>query len=117
MSPFERAIGDPHKPTDPGSLENPPVRCPFHGTPGYFGHNQNVKRAASFILVVFVVLCAGSVAKAHDPIILTDDQTVPEVGPFLPDGTISFALYGSFGGAGETRGLRCLLYTSPSPRD
>ena len=45
-------------------------------------------------------------ADAHDPIILTDDQTAPEAGPFLPDGTISFALYGSFDAVGETRGLR-----------
>lgn len=45
-------------------------------------------------------------ADAHDPIILTDDQTAPEAGPFLPDGTISFALYGSFDAVGEMRGLR-----------
>gem|GEM_PF-1144144 len=74
--------------------------------PGYLGNNRGVKRAACLILVVFVALCVGSVATAHDPIILTDDQTVPEAGPLLPDGTISFALYGSFAKAGETRGLR-----------
>ena len=69
-------------------------------------HNCNVRRIGSLLIGMLVTLCMGSVAKAHDPIILTDDQTVPEAGPFLPDGTISFALYGSFGGAGETRGLR-----------
>ena len=70
------------------------------------GHTQKVKRTALSLVAVFMVLFMGTVASAHDPIILTDDQTAPESGPFLPDGTISFALYGSFAAAGETRGLR-----------
>lgn len=70
------------------------------------GHTQNVKRTVLSLATVFMVLSMGTVASAHDPIILTDDQTAPESGPFLPDGTISFALYGSFAAAGETRGLR-----------
>ena len=45
-------------------------------------------------------------ARAHDPIIITDEQTTPESGPFLPDGTISFALYGSVTTVGDTRSLR-----------
>lgn len=39
-------------------------------------------------------LLGGGPAFAHDPIIITNDQTTPEAGPLLPDGTISFALYG-----------------------
>ena len=45
-------------------------------------------------------------ASAHDPIILTANQTTPDQGPLLPDGTISFALYGTLLSAGETRGFR-----------
>lgn len=51
-------------------------------------------------------LLAGGIAFAHDPIIITDDQTTPEAGPLLPDGTISFALYGVIDAPGATRGLR-----------
>ena len=45
-------------------------------------------------------------ALAHDPLFLTADQPTPEKGPYLPDGTISFALYGEFTEAGETRGFQ-----------
>ncbi len=53
-----------------------------------------------------VLFLGVGAAFAHDPIILTDTQTTPEAGPLLPDGTISFALYGSVSGTGDTRGLR-----------
>ena len=46
------------------------------------------------------------VASAHDPIIIDDSQTTPELGPLLLDGTISFALYGAIDAAGDTRGFR-----------
>jgi hypothetical protein len=39
-------------------------------------------------------LAVASPAAAHDPIILTDEQVDAAGGPRLPDGTISFALYG-----------------------
>jgi hypothetical protein len=45
-------------------------------------------------------------ASAHDPIFFSDEQTTPESGPFLPDGTISFALYGALRAPGETRGFQ-----------
>ena len=48
----------------------------------------------------------AAAASAHDPIILTANQTTPDQGPLLPDGTISFALYGTLLSAGETRGFR-----------
>ena len=61
-----------------------------------------------FLLTAAVLfgLLPASIAKAHDPIILTADQSTPADGPLLLDGTISFALYGSLDSAGETRGFR-----------
>ena len=61
-----------------------------------------------FLIVVAVLFgfLPASTAKAHDPIILTSDQSKPSDGPLLLDGTISFALYGSLDSAGETRGFR-----------
>ena len=48
----------------------------------------------------------AEVAHAHDPIILTSDQRTPAEGPLLPDGTVSFALYGTLDAPGDTRGFR-----------
>ena len=48
----------------------------------------------------------AAAASAHDPIVLTENQTTPDQGPLLPDGTISFALYGTLLSADETRGFR-----------
>lgn len=64
-----------------------------------------MKKFALIFLVLFGLLPA-SVAKAHDPIILTSDQTSPTDGPLLPDGTISFALYGLLESPGDMRGFR-----------
>ncbi|MGI9612369.1 MAG: hypothetical protein ACR2QO_05645 [Acidimicrobiales bacterium] len=55
--------------------------------------------------IVLVMAILTSPAAAHDPIFLTDDQSTPDTGPYLPDGTISFALYGSLNAPGETRGF------------
>ena len=59
---------------------------------------------AAAIAVVFA-LGAGT-AWAHDPIILTPEQSTPAAGPLLVDGTISFALYGDVTGPGDTRAFR-----------
>jgi hypothetical protein len=64
--------------------------------------------------VLVAVLTAGvwmgaGTAFAHDPIVITDQQTTPEAGPLLPDGTISFALYGVIDTPAATRGLRVQL--------
>ena len=48
----------------------------------------------------------ASVSHAHDPLFLLPDQETPSQGPLLPDGTISFALYGEFLAEGETRGFQ-----------
>lgn len=64
------------------------------------------KLAVSSLVVVLVALLGGGTARAHDPIILTADQSTPADGPLLPDGTISFALYGTLEAPGDTRGFR-----------
>ncbi len=64
-----------------------------------------MKRFVLLCLAAFSLLPATA-ASAHDPIILTANQTTPDQGPLLPDGTISFALYGTLLSAGETRGFR-----------
>ena len=58
------------------------------------------------VLVALLVLMPASVASAHDPIILTSEQTTPASGPLIVDGTISFALYGSLESSTDTRGFR-----------
>ena len=64
-----------------------------------------MKRLLLFVAAISVVL-PTSTAKAHDPIILTANQRTPTDGPLLPDGMISFALYGSLESSGDTRGFR-----------
>lgn len=57
-------------------------------------------------LVMGIFLVGTSAVQAHDPIIFTDDQTEADSGPVLPDGTISFALYGSLQGGNDQRVFR-----------
>ena len=66
-----------------------------------------VRRTAGVLVAVcgVVVTVAIGPAAAHDPIFLTDEQTTPDAGPYLPDGAISWALYGSVAEAGDTRGF------------
>jgi len=63
------------------------------------------KSSAAIALVMAVVLTFAGPAAAHDPIFLGDDQTTPDTGPYMPDGTISWALYGVVLDAGDTRGF------------
>ena len=58
-------------------------------------------RKLLFLASIGVGLMFASPAKAHDPIILTSDQRTPADGPLLPDGTVSFALYGTLEEPGE----------------
>ena len=55
---------------------------------------------------IFFATFWASVSHAHDPLFLLPDQEAPTQGPLLPDGTISFALYGEFLTEGETRGFQ-----------
>src|SRR5438045_3763566 len=69
------------------------------------GMRRAVCRSALLALVVAALLPATG-ALAHDPIVLADSQTTPDLGPLLPDGTISFALYGLLNSPGDSRGFR-----------
>jgi len=66
-----------------------------------------VRRTACGLVAVCGVLVTVAIgpAAAHDPIFLTDEQTTPDAGPYLPDGAISWALYGSVAEEGDTRGF------------
>ena len=46
---------------------------------------------------------------AHDPIFIEDTHIFPADGPHLPDGNISFALYGTLKTASDSRGFSCNL--------
>jgi len=59
--------------------------------------------AAATAAVLLTVL--ASPAAAHDPIFIEADQTTPDTGPYMPDGAISWALYGSVLAESETRGF------------
>ncbi len=59
-----------------------------------------------FLVFALFALFPATAAKAHDPIILTAEQSTPIDGPLLVDGTISFALYGSLEKSDDTRGFR-----------
>jgi len=58
---------------------------------------------------LLLLLLLTSPALAHDPLILLPEQKTPAEGPFLPDGTISFALYGSLLEEGDQRGFQFKL--------
>jgi hypothetical protein len=64
-----------------------------------------VRRLLVFGLIAFGLMFS-SPALAHDPIILVSDQRTPVDGPLLPDGTVSFALYGTLEEPGDSRGFR-----------
>lgn len=61
--------------------------------------------ALAFPVVITLTVVGAVPASAHDPIFVQEDQTTPDVGPYLPDGTISWALYGSVLEPGDTRGF------------
>ncbi len=61
---------------------------------------------AALAAVLCAVMLAVPPASAHDPIFFSEDQTTPQAGPLLPDGTVSFALYGSVAGPGDSRGFQ-----------
>lgn len=70
---------------------------------------EGMKVAIGLSALVLSFGIAVSSASAHDPIILTRDQSEPTRGPLIPDGTISFALYGTVDGAGDTRSFRVVF--------
>ena len=68
--------------------------------------NLYIKLFSFLSTSLLLVLLLTSPALAHDPLILLPEQKTPAEGPFLPDGTISFALYGSLLEEGDQRGFQ-----------
>jgi len=66
------------------------------------------------VLVVAVVIGYSATSSAHDPVFLTDDHFAPEIGPFLPDGTISFAMYGRLAEPTSTQGFQARMQQGQS---
>ena len=71
--------------------------------------NLYIKLFSFLSTILLLVLLLSSPALAHDPLILLPEQKTPVEGPFLPDGTISFALYGSLLEEGDQRGFQFKL--------
>lgn len=67
--------------------------------------NKSVRTAVAVFGALMVTLAIAPAAGAHDPIFVTADQTTPDTGPYMPDGSISWALYGSVVEPGDTRGF------------
>lgn len=65
-----------------------------------------MRKTVSVLAMMAIALWWAAPASAHDPIILTADQRTPIDGPLLPDGTVSFALYGTIDAPSDTRGFR-----------
>jgi len=62
------------------------------------------------VVALAIALAAGAPpAFAHAPVFVTTDDPTPIEGPLLEDGRISYAVYGTLTGAGDTRGLRTYL--------
>ena len=66
------------------------------------------------VLIVAVVIGYSAPSSAHDPVFLTDDHFAPEIGPFLPDGTISFAMYGRLAEPTSTQGFQARMQQGQS---
>ena len=71
--------------------------------------NLYIKLFSFISTSLLLILLITSPALAHDPLILLPEQKTPAEGPFLPDGTISFALYGSLLEEGDQRGFQFKL--------
>ena len=72
--------------------------------------NSAISRRANLLVIALALTVAltvtgGGPAAAHDPIFVEEDQTTPDAGPYMPDGAISWALYGSVLDSGDTRGF------------
>ena len=72
-------------------------------------------RPIAALIVVFVTTIAlfGILSitpgYAHDPIFIENTQLSPAEGPYLPNGNISFALYGRLENGSDSRGFRSKL--------
>ena len=72
-------------------------------------------RPIAAVIVVFVTTIALfgilsiTLGYAHDPIFIENTQLSPAEGPYLPNGNISFALYGRLENGSDSRGFRSKL--------
>ena len=70
-------------------------------------------RAAVIVIFATIATLYGflniTLGYAHDPIFIENTQVSPAEGPYLPDGNISFALYGRFENRFGSRGFRSRL--------
>ena len=77
---------------------------------------MTVRRAAGIFAIVMLLLALDAVpASAHDPVFLSEAHTSPEVGPLLPAGTISFALYGRLFSPTVTQGFQAGMKDGDGP--
>jgi hypothetical protein len=67
--------------------------------------------AVATAVAALLVAALPRSAAAHQPIVLGEGDTTPADGPLIPDGTISFAVYGTLEHAGDRRGFRASFAT------
>ena len=75
---------------------------------GWFRVTRRFIFLSSAVVSMSVALLV-SPAFAHDPIFLSADDRSPNEGPLLPDGTISFAVYGRLDHVSATQGFQARL--------
>ena len=73
-----------------------------------------VHQATAVIVVFFTTITLFGILNitpgyAHDPIFIENTQLLPVEGPYLPNGNISFALYGKLENESDSRGFRSKL--------
>lgn len=67
--------------------------------------NRLARLGVACVASCLLLVATAGPAFAHDPIFIGDEQTTPDTGPFMPDGAISWALYGQVLSEGDTRGF------------
>ena len=60
-----------------------------------------MRRALLLTAIGLAVLAPAIPAAAHQPVVLTDTDATAAEGPVIPDGTVSFAVYGDIGAGGS----------------
>ena len=70
---------------------------------------RSLRRAVGALVVAGALVLAAGPVGAHQPVFVTEADPDPARGPLLEDGNLSFAVYGTLGAAGDTRGLRTRL--------
>ena len=76
---------------------------------GLYVHSTAAVIAVSAITITLFRVLNVTPGYAHDPIFIENTQLSPAEGPYLPDGNISFALYGRLESGSDSRGFRTKL--------